>query len=432
MVKNNPTDFSALGATPADSGGFQALGGTPVAATPAAPPATAPTGGILSPIGRELLHQGIGLQLGLLQGAARLGRSVNALGLAAINKIFGSHLTSPGADVFFGPLARYKGTTGAHVGEFLAQLGGIIAGGEAFAPAKYAEVAHPFIKQALGYGATAFAGTPGTLAERAEHAVEALPLPIPARLAEALPTLRLAKLHPKLQEIWRDVQIDSRNLYRTAFRGTEKLPTYLSAPSQEMLFGLESGRLKSTMVKDAIRRYEGRPNPEGLHFLKSDLGKIARSIKEGGSSVQQDQKYLLENLTGRVNPDTLKYEPGTLAGDLDFTMELTPKQNQWAYKIAQNHYRKNIVPVKQMRTIYQALRAPRKITKGIYGSFAERSDPATEVRRIFGIPRGRAELGQFLHRTGYWGLPAPLGLAALMGGAYLARDKIAKFISDKF
>jgi hypothetical protein len=392
------------------------LGGTPSQQTT---PATKPS--LAGKIGRA----GAGLGLGALQGVAQLGHGLGELETGGVNKLMAllghpTHFHAPEPDVFAGPAAQLKGGLPARIGETAGQLGGIAAlGGGVGGAAKMAGAA-PWLAESLGFGAAGAATTPGGAGERAIAGGVGAALPIAGRgaiktlrafLPKHLSVTKLAQLVTKTKQ---EQESLGGNLYKESFKGTQNIKPRLSAPTVQSLGDSQSLVATHADVNKALKTFYQNPTLEGLHFLKSDFGKMtskldSKELKSGLSQSEINKRSLLNESSQNIH------------GDLDRNMSNVSPDAYSKYLGAQKHWRENVVPFNTYNSVKKLLGKDHEISRTLFTDLAKRADSAKRLRELMNLDRG-ALGGKGLRRAAGLGVLGGLGIGghhylhALLGG----------------
>lgn len=232
------------------------------------------------------------------------------------------------------------------------------------------------------------------------------------QLIRKFPNLFLGPLAKNVTDTAETQENLGTNLYKNTFRGTENvMPTVSQKTSQSIRNLQELFPGKQSSVNKAIDSYMRNPNLEGLHGLRSDFSKIYRkigdkSIKSGLDSAQIDQQSALHEAIGNLIDDT----KSNLA-------KISP-QKVAQYEVAQNHWRNNVIPFRNLNSIRKLLGTEKEISPALFKDISKESVSAARIRDLVGVPKNVAQMGEFLHRK-YWGLPIGLLIASGIAGKHL-------------
>jgi hypothetical protein len=249
----------------------------------------------------------------------------------------------------------------------------------------------------------------------------------PELLGSALrnfPNLFLGKLAKSTAEASEKMKTIGKQLYDKSFEGTENLPPELSAAGKQSIENLKQVfPTPGSKVRKSIDIYEKNPSIRGIHQLRSDLSKKFSSNldviqKKGLETPVETEQTGLENAIDNLAQDTRT----NLA-------KISPEKVQ-QYDIAQQHWRENVVPLREFAPIRKLLGKQRLAEPSLFKAFAgkvlrgEKETPTEAIRRIVGVPRGIAQTGQLLHRRvagvplGVWlgsGTAGALGAGSIFG-----------------
>lgn len=270
------------------------------------------------------------------------------------------------------------------------------------------------LSKVLGYGLPAFAEEPGGIPGRAAAGIagglggvlEGLG-PIAKKLPAYMSLPKLAKLIEKTHSHMEDV---GEQLYAKAFKGTGDVKPKLSNETITSFYKLLKIKPGGLKIQRAIARFTEDQNPNSLHRLKSDLGKMHRELettsgKRGLFGEEGDQMELLEDAKNGINKD------------LKSTMQkLAPnKYNQYLH--AQIHHRENIIPFRKYPAIRNLLGPEREIGSGLKTSLMKKSredaGSAAKLRAMMGLKTSGFETAKQLKKLSGYAGPAALAYTGL-------------------
>jgi len=362
-------------------------------------------------------HGAEALGLGTLQGASEAGRGVGDLLDRVLNTLAGTHLDAPEGSFFVGQAAPLEKLPEATVGKFIGQAAPALATGglttEAAIPGMLTTAGVAAATQPGGALKRTEAGVLGALGGGLGHLGKALKY-LPASLSDTALAKTLKASYGQQTNI-------AKALYKRAFAGTKDIKPVISQDTQSTLDALVSPKSGNLEIKRAISRYQKNPILENLHKLKSDFGTISSKMEpahlKGSLTSVKDDQYI------RLG-DAVK----SISQDLDDNMSQLNPDKYGEYRNAQDHWRENVVPFKQLASVRKLIGPQSDIAPGLRKAILQKSledaGHAAKLRRITGLKESHLEKGPLIKGAVKRMWPYLLGGTAL---GYAGGETLRKF-----